>query len=320
MSRFLPDPLILMLLGTLALATLFPATGSAVPYVDGLANAAIMLLFFLNGVKLPRENLLAAMVHWRLHALILGTTFLLMPLLGFGLSVLWPSLLPQSLWAGVLFLCALPSTVQMSVSFTSIARGNVAASVTSAAASNLLGVVLTPLIIGLLLHVQSDGEASVSLRDGIEKVAKQLLLPFIAGHLLRPWLAAWAARHKHLITWSDRLTILLAVYRAFSIAVIGGIWSQYSVTTLLVLAVICAALLSAAMLFSLHAARKAGFPEADARSALYCGSFKSIVTGVPMAGLLFPGSGAMILPVMIYHQLQAMFSATISRRQAKSEP
>jgi sodium/bile acid cotransporter 7 len=319
MSRFLPDPLILLLLGTLGIATVFPASGGAVPYVDGLANAAIMLLFFLNGVKLPRENLLAAVLHWRLHVLILGTTFLLFPLLGFGLSMLWPSLLPASLWAGVLFLCALPSTVQMSVSFTSIARGNVAASVTSAAASNLLGVVLTPLIIGLLLHVTGDGEGAVSLQ-GIEKVAKQILLPFIAGHLLRPWLAAWAARHKLLITWTDRLTILLAVYRAFSVAVIGGIWSQYSVATLLVLAAVCAALLSAAMLFSLQAARRAGFSDADARAALYCGSFKSIVTGVPMAAVLFPAAGAMILPVMIYHQLQAMFSATISRRQAKSEP
>ena len=137
MSRFFPDPLILLLLGTLTLATLFPASGDVVPYVNGLATAAIMLLFFLNGVKLPRENLLAAVVHWRLHALILGTTYLLLPLLGFGLSILWPSLLPESLCAGVLLLCALPSTVQMSVSFTSIARGNVAASVTSAAASNM---------------------------------------------------------------------------------------------------------------------------------------------------------------------------------------
>jgi solute carrier family 10 (sodium/bile acid cotransporter), member 7 len=317
MNRFLPDPLILLLLATLAFATLFPASGDVAYYVDSLAQAAIMLLFFLNGVKLPRESLVAAVVHWRLHALILGTTYLLLPLLGFGLFMLWPSLLPDNLWPGVLFLCALPSTVQMSISFTSIARGNVAASVTSAAASNLLGVVLTPLIIGLLLHVQGDGTISV---DGVQKVAKQILLPFVAGHLLRPWLSAWAARHKQLITWSDRLTILLAVYRAFSVAVIGGIWSQFPVTTLLVLALVCAALLSAAMLFALQSARKAGFPEADARAALYCGSFKSIVTGVPMAGVLFPGAGAIILPVMIYHQLQAMFSATISRRQAKSEP
>jgi sodium/bile acid cotransporter 7 len=174
------------------------------------------------------------------------------------------------------------------------------------------------LIIGLLLHVQGDG--TDSLRS-IEKVATQLLLPFIAGHLLRPWLADWAARRKQLISWSDRLTILLAVYRAFSIAVAQGIWSEFPATTLLVLAAICAALLSIAMLFALRTARLAGFSEADARSALYCGSFKSIVTGVPMASILFPGTqlGAMILPVMIYHQLQAMFSTTISRRQAKSE-
>lgn len=319
MNRFLPDPLIPALLATLALATLFPASGEVAGYVDALARAAIMLLFFLNGVKLPRENLLAALAHWRLHALILGTTFVLLPLLGFGLSMLWPSLLPGDLWAGVLFLCALPSTVQMSVSFTSMARGNVAASVTSAAASNLLGVVLTPLIIGLLLHVQGDSAVSA---EGIWNLVQQLLLPFIAGHLLRPWLAGWAARRKQLITWSDRFTILLAVYRAFSLAVIHGVWSLYSVTTLLVLALVCVALLSAAMLFALKGARKAGFPEADARSALYCGSFKSIVTGVPMASVLFSASqvGPMILPVMIYHQLQAMFSATISRRQSGSEP
>ena len=156
----------------------------------------------------------------------------------------------------------------------------------------MLGVVLTPLIIGVLLHVQGDG--SISWSD-IGKVARQLLLPFIAGHLLRPWLAAWASRHKHLITWSDRLTILLAVYRAFSVAVIGGIWSQFPVTTLLVLAAVCAALLAAAMLFSLHIARRAGFSEPDARAALYCGSFKSIVTGVPMA-LSVSRSGTISFP------------------------
>ncbi|MEO8313493.1 MAG: bile acid:sodium symporter family protein [Pseudomonadota bacterium] len=319
MNRFLPDPLIPALLATLVLATLFPASGDVKEYVEILAKAAVMLLFFLHGVKLPRENLLAAVVHWRLHALILGTTYLLLPLLGFGLSILWPSLLPENLWAGVLFLCALPSTVQMSISFTSIAHGNVAASVTSAAASNLLGILLTPLIIGLLLHAQGDGAVSLS---AIWKVVVQLLLPFIAGHLLRPLLGEWAARRKRLITWSDRLTILLAVYRAFSEAVTRGIWSEFSVTTLLVLAVVCATLLSAAMLFSLRTARAAGFPEPDARSAMYCGSFKSIITGVPMALVLFPQAqlGAMILPVMIYHQLQAMFSTTISRRQAKNEP
>jgi len=278
-----------------------------------------MLLFFLHGVKLPRENLLAALAHWRLHLLILGSTYALFPLLGLALMSAFPALLPEQLWAGVLFLCALPSTVQMSIAFTSLAKGNVAASVTSAAASNLLGILLTPVIAGALLHAQGDGDVPLS---GVWKVVVQLLLPFVAGHLLRPWLADWAARHKPLVTWSDRLTILLAVYSAFSAAVIEGIWSRLPGTTLLVLVGLCAVLLAAVMLITWNSARLLGFSAADQRSVLYCGSFKSLVSGVPMARVLFPSAeiGAMILPIMIYHQLQLMFSATLAPRQAKHLP
>lgn len=319
MNRFLPDPFIPAVLLTLLLATLWPASGELAGIVGNVATAAVMLLFFLHGVKLPRENLLAALAHWRLHLLILGCTYLLFPLLGLALTMAVPGLLPAHLWAGVLFLCALPSTVQMSIAFTSMARGNVAASVTSAAASNLLGVLVTPLLIGALL--QAQGDAAVPL-SGIWKVVVQLLLPFVAGHLLRPLLADWAGRHKQLITWSDRLTILLAVYSAFSAAVIAGIWSTLPLTTLLTLAGVCALLLACAMLATWHGTRLAGFSSADRRSALYCGSFKSLVSGVPMARVLFPSAeiGAMILPIMIYHQMQLMVSATLAPRQAKSAP
>jgi solute carrier family 10 (sodium/bile acid cotransporter), member 7 len=315
MNRFIPDPFLPMLLATVVLATLLPATGVTAVHLGTAATAAVMLLFFLHGVKLPRENLVAALVNWRLHLLILGSTFVLFPLLGLGISTLWPSLLPANLWAGVLFLCALPSTVQMSVTFTSLARGNVAASVTSAALSNLLGIALTPVIAGTLLHVQGG---AVPL-TGIGKVVLQLLLPFVAGHLLRHWLGNWAARQKKLIAWSDRFTILLSVYSAFSAAVIAGIWSQVPVTTLLALAGVCASLLATGMLFTLNGARLTGQPVADSRSALYCGSFKSLVSGVPMARVLFPSAelGAIILPIIIYHQLQLMVSATLAPRQAR---
>lgn len=316
MNRFIPDPFIPILLATVVLASLFPASGHAATQLNVAATAAVMLLFFLHGVKLPRENLVAALVNWRLHLFILATTYLLFPLIGLALSKLWPSLLPANLWAGVLFLCALPSTVQMSIAFTSMARGNVAASVTAAAASNLLGIVFTPLIAGALLHAQGSGSVPLS---GIWKVVLQLLLPFLVGHLLRPALAEWAARRKQLLSWSDRLTILLSVYSAFSAAVIDGIWSRIPVTTLLVTAAVCAAMLTTVMLFALKGARLAGFSPDEQRSALYCGAFKSVVSGVPMARVLFPAAeiGAMILPLMMYHQLQMMVSATLAPRQAK---
>jgi len=319
MNRFIPDPFIPILLATVVLATLFPASGHAADRLSMLATAAVMLLFFLHGIKLPRENLVAALVNWRLHVVILGTTYMGFPLLGLALSKLWPSLLPADLWAGVLFLCALPSTVQMSIAFTSMARGNVAASVTSAALSNVLGIVLTPLIAGALLHAQGGGSVPLS---GIWKVVLQLLLPFIIGHLLRPLLAEWGARRRLLISWSDRLTILLSVYSAFSAAVIDGIWSRIPLATLLVTALVCATLLALVMLLLLRGTRLAGFPQAEQRSALYCGAFKSVVSGVPMARVLFPSAqiGAMILPLMMYHQLQMMVSATLAPRQARRDP
>jgi sodium/bile acid cotransporter 7 len=227
-------------------------------------------------------------------------------------------LLPAQLWAGVLFLCALPSTVQASIAYTSMARGNVAASVASAAASNLLGIALTPLLAGLLLHTQG-GAVPLS---GIWKVVLQLLLPFVLGHALRPLLGNWAARQRKLLTYSDRLTILLSVYSAFSAAVIGGIWSKVPIPTLLLLALVCIVILAAALLATRGIGRLAGFSAADRRTLLYCGTLKSLVSGVPMARVLFPSAeiGAIILPVMIYHQLQLMICATIARRQGNEAP
>jgi solute carrier family 10 (sodium/bile acid cotransporter), member 7 len=312
-NRFLPDPFILALLATVALATVLPADGAMAVWVGHVATAAVVLLFFLHGVRLPRENLVSALLHWRLHLLILATTFAFFPLVGAAMSRAFPSLLPAGLWAGVLFLCALPSTVQTSIAYTSIAKGNVAASVASAAASNLLGIVLTPLLAGLLLHTQG-GEVPLS---GIWKVVLLLLLPFALGHALRPWLANWATEQRGLLTYSDRLTVLLSVYSAFSAGVIGGIWSQVPISTLLILALVCAVLLAAALLFTVYAARAAGLSAADARAMLYSGALKSLVSGVPMARVLFPSAqiGAIILPVMIYHQLQLMVCAAIARRQ-----
>jgi solute carrier family 10 (sodium/bile acid cotransporter), member 7 len=315
MGRFLPDRFILALLATVLLASFLPATGEAARYVGYAASATVVMLFFLHGVRMPRENLIAALGNWRLHLMILAVTFAIFPLLGGGLARLWPSLLPTSLWAGVLFLCALPSTVQTSIAFTSIANGNVAASVTSAAVSNLLGIALTPLLAGILLHAQGG---SVPL-SGIWKIVLMLLLPFVMGHLLRPLLGRWAAHQKQLLAYSDRTTILLSVYSAFSAAVIAGIWSQVPLMTLLVLLLVCMALLAAILLCTHWFARIAGLPIADGRSLMHCGSLKSLVSGVPMARVLFPSAeiGAIMLPLMIFHQLQLMVCAAIARRQGE---
>ena len=315
MRKFLPDTFLLLLLGTIAMATVLPVSGDAAAVVSSVSTAGVVLLFFLHGVRLPRENLVAALVHWRLHLLILSITFGVFPLVGLGLATALPGLLPAQLWIGLLFLCALPGTVQSCIAFTSMARGNIAATVASAAASNLLGIVLTPLLTGLLTHVQGSGVSFA----GIWKIVLQLLLPFAVGHALRPLLGEWAKRQGKVLSLCDRATIVLSVYSAFSLAVIGGIWHSVPLPTLLVLGATCLVLLLLAFGGTLAVARAAGFNREDAITIQLCGSLKSLVTGVPMARVMFTGPeiGAALLPVMIFHQLQLMIGAWLARRHGE---
>jgi sodium/bile acid cotransporter 7 len=316
LRKLIPDPFLAVLLLTILLATLFPVSGDAAGQLGVVATAAIVVLFFLHGIRLPREHMVTALGHWRLHLVILATTFVVFPLLGLALASAFPNLLPRPLWVGMLFLCALPSTVQSSIAFTSMARGNVAGTVASAAASNLIGIALTPVLIGLLAHAQSEN-GSVSFA-GVWKIVLQLLLPFALGHLLRPWLGHWAARQRSLLSYIDRATIVLAVYSAFSAAVIAGIWQQVPIPRLLILAALCAGMLTAILLITRGAARLLGFSPEDEISLVFCGSQKSLVSGVPMARVLFagPAMGAAILPVMIFHQMQLMTCAWLARRYA----
>ena len=219
-----PDPYIVAILLMVVLASLFPVSGQGAVWFGWLTKAAIALLFFLHGARLPREQVVAGLVHWRLHLTVLAFTFVLFPVLGLGLIQLPAWLLPAPLAAGVLYLCLLPSTVQSSIAFTSQARGNVAAAVVAASASNLIGVILTPLLVGLFLHTTTGG---ISLK-AVQDVAVQILLPFASGQLTRPVVAGWVTRNARLVSYTDRGSILLVVYGAFSAAVVGGLWKQVS--------------------------------------------------------------------------------------------
>lgn len=307
-----PDPYIIAILMMVVLASLLPVSGQGAVWFGWLTKAAIALLFFLHGARLPREQVIAGLVHWRLHLTVLAFTFLLFPLLGLGLIQLPEWLLPGPLAAGVLYLCLLPSTVQSSIAFTSQARGNVAAAVVAASASNLIGVILTPLLVGLFLHTTTGG---ISLK-AVQDVAVQILLPFTLGQLARPVVAAWVTRNAKLVSYTDRGSILLVVYGAFSAAVVGGLWKQVSALELSVLLAICVILLAGVLTATLMAARALGFSKEDEIVVVFCGSKKGLATGVPMASILFPAAtvGFIVLPVMLFHQLQLMACAVIAQR------
>ncbi|MDB5697748.1 MAG: Cytochrome oxidase [Alphaproteobacteria bacterium] len=312
LRSLLPDSFVLLLIGAIVVATVIPATGRALAIVGTISTAAIVLLFFFHGLRLSREAVIAGLMRWRLHLAILAFGYLLLPLIGLMLTPLGSAWLSPSLTLGILFLCVLPTTVQSSIAYSSIGRGNVAAAVVAAAASNIAGVVLTPL---LFAAVAKAGGGGTDL-SSIVKIATMLLLPFTLGQIARLWLAAWIERWRTVTSRLDRLTILLAVYVAFAQASEGGLWKQVSGIELALLAAFVLVLMLIAFAGAWGFGRALGFDRADRTTLLFCGAHKSLATGAPMARVLFPGpeAAAMLLPLIVYHQFQLIFSAFIAPR------
>ncbi len=316
--RLLFDNFTLALLAVIAIATWLPASGTAAAVFETLTHLAIGLLFFLHGAKLSREAVLAGAGHWRLHLLVFACTFVMFPLFGLLLKPLILPLVGDALYLGVLYLCALPATVQSAIAFTSLARGNVPAAICSAAASSLLGIVLTPLLVMLLMGVEGDSGSNL---EAVWAIILQLLVPFVAGQLARPWVGAWVARNAGWLKSVDQGSILLVVYTAFSDAVVSGLWRSVPASKLLGLALVCCLLLALVLCCTRSLGRWLGFSLEDRITILFAGSKKSMATGVPMAQLLFAGGavGALILPLMLFHQIQLMVCAVLAQRYARRQ-
>ena len=315
LRRFLPDPFSIAMVVAVIVATFLPVHGQAAVYFRLLTQWAVALLFFMNGARLARQAVIAGLTHWRLHLLVSAITFVVFPLVGVLSNGLLEAWLGPALALGFLYLCCLPSTVQSSVAFTSIAGGNVPAAICSATLSNLVAVFVTPALVGLLLSAHG-GAAGL---DAVWAIVEQLLLPFIAGQMLRPWVGDWIKKHAKLTGYVDRSSIVLVVYGAFSEAVYAGLWQSTPLSALLAMAAAALVLLAAVLLLTRWLGRKLGFNHGDQLVILFCGSKKSMASGVPMASILFPAAqvGSIVLPIMLFHQIQLMACAWIAKYYAE---
>ena len=314
LSRLRIDPYLLALIGTVIIAALAPARGIGHTITSWAVFGAVALLFFLYGARLSSKAVVEGLAHWRLQSLVLLSTFVLFPVLGLGLTAaLHPWLTPE-LSLGLMFVCVLPSTVQSSIAFTSIARGNVPAALCSASVSNLFGMVLTPALVAVLLSARGVGFSGKALQD----IALQLLLPFGLGQLLRPWIGPLVQRHRTLTSYVDRSSILLVVYAAFSESVVQGVWTHMDYGSLLTIFGLDVLLLAAVLAITTLVSRWFAFSTEDEIAIVFCGSKKSMASGVPMANILFPGQaiGAIVLPLMLFHQIQLFVCATLAQRYA----
>lgn len=302
-----------------ALATLLPVHGQAASLFSVVTNIAIAILFFLHGAKLSRQAIIEGVLHWRLHGLAFAITFAIFPILGLLAQPILEPLLGQQLYWGFLFMCFLPSTVQSSIAFTSVAHGNVAAAVCSASFSNLAGMFITPILVSVFIFGQS--QHGYDPTSSIIEIILLLLVPFILGQVLRPYVFPLMVKVPKIVRFFDQGTILLVVYGAFSGAVVAGLWHQVSILTLVYLILACSILLTMIMLLALYLPKWLGFNQADRIAVFFCGSKKTLASGVPMAQILFAGQplGMIVLPIMIFHQIQLMVCGIIANHWARQQ-
>jgi len=311
--RFLPDKFTSMLIVTILIASVVPVRGEFAGWFAMATKFAVGLLFFLHGARLSREAVVAGITHWRLHLAVLSSTFILFPILGLAAGWTIPGLSQSAFYTGILFLCVLPSTVQSSIAFTSIAGGNVSAAIVSASASNIFGMFLTPLLVGLLFAVKGGGGISI---DALESILLQLLAPFVLGQILQPWIGNFMRRHNKGLGFVDRGSILMVVYLAFSEAVVEGLWRTVSWDDLGMMVGVNIVLLVAVLLATWYGSKLLGFNRPDRITIMFCGSKKSLASGAPMASAIFAGAnvGSIVLPLMLFHQIQLMACAVIARK------
>ena len=316
LQRIRIDRFLLAIIASAAIASIVPARGSGVEVFSWLTRIVIGLLFFLYGARLEPREALEGVRHWRLHGLILGFTFLVFPVIGIALHPLLSHVVSPDLYAGLLYVTLVPSTVQSSVNFTSLARGNVAGAIVAASFSNLIGVFITPLLVLLLLpaagglHIQAGA---------IWDIVLQLLVPFVLGQLSRPLTARFVVEHRRPLKFVDQGSIVLVVYSAFSAGMREHIWSSISIGALAVILLVALAILAFMLWFTWTLSGRLGFNRPDRIAIQFCGTKKSLATGLPMATVLFAGSpvGLIVLPLMVFHQAQLMACGSIAARYAR---
>ncbi|MBY7913675.1 bile acid:sodium symporter [Vibrio fluvialis] len=311
---FLVGMVVAILLATVT--SEFGRSGGVI-HLDQLTGIGIAIVFFLHGLGLSPQAIKAGLTNWRLHVYIQMATFVVYPILWVIFGEAFLAYMPPALAFGFCYLLVLPSTISSSVAMTSVGKGNVPGAIFNASLSSILGVFITPLLIQLFMGFEG---VQLDLLDSVISISKLLLLPMIAGQIMRPYLVAWVDRHKAVVNKVDKYVILLIVYNAFCDSVVNGIWSEFSVGLLATSIIICTVILLVMVHLIQWGARRTKFTLPDEVAAVFCGTKKTLAAGIPMAKVIFgadPSLGMILLPIMLYHPIQIFYCAVLANRYAR---
>ncbi len=311
----------LAILVAIVVAYFFPQWGIATSPIplDTISAVGIALIFFLYGLKLSPQKLKAGLGNYKLHLLVQACTFLVFPLVVLLFRPLIQNAEHELLWLSFFFLAALPSTVSSSVVMVSIAKGNIPAAIFNASISGIIGIVITPLWMGLFID---DMQTDFDFTEIYMNLVLQILAPVILGLLLQRFWGGFIQKHTKKLTLFDKSIILLIIYKSFATSFNDGIFSGVSLFDLAILVVGVLFLFVLVYMLTGRIATALGFSIEDRITAQFCGTKKSLVHGTVFSKIIFggmPGLGLVLLPLMLFHASQIMIISAIASRFANRE-
>ncbi|OQB67478.1 MAG: hypothetical protein BWX93_01769 [Bacteroidetes bacterium ADurb.Bin139] len=322
LARYGLDGFVLALIASIVVAYLWPRPGVYRGIVDlqDITRIGIALIFFFYGLRLNPAQLRTGLANWRLHLVVQAVTFIVFPALVLLAKIVVRGTWDAPLWVGTFFLAALPTTISSSVVLVSMGRGNVPAAIFNASVSSLLGILLTPLWMGILLAGTNGG---FSPAQAILQLSLQVVLPVFVGMTLHKRFGILVIRHPRPFRLFDQGVILLIVYISFAESFFNKMFRDYSSWHVLLLCVAMLALFFVVYGLTTLLAKILKFNTPDTITTVFCGSQKSLVHGTAMSRVLFPGytaTAVLLMPLMIYHTLQLIVTSAIVGKRSLPAP
>ncbi|WP_179351973.1 bile acid:sodium symporter family protein [Winogradskyella vidalii] len=313
------DKFVLFIIAVIIIAYFFPEWGipkSKIP-IDTISAIGISFIFFFYGLKLNPTQLKAGLKNWKLHLLVQGATFLMFPLLVLALHPFIQNQEQETIWLAFFFLAALPSTVSSSVVMVAMAKGNIPAAIFNASISGIIGIVITPLWMGLFVD---PTQTNFDFTDIYLKLIIQIILPVIVGLFLQRYFGDFARKHSSKLTLFDKSIILLIIYKSFASSFYNNIFSAVSLLHLLLLLIGVILLFVIAFVLTGFVAKKLNLNREDQITAQFCGTKKSLVHGTVFSKIIFGNMatmGVILLPLMLFHATQILIISVIASKKGQ---